>query len=125
MIPATRRSRGKCNSVTSHESPLSAEPLHGLGVGIVLLTTDAELQAGDDLGETTSGIVGAAGEYAVIYLDSDPEEIGGWPSDFQPGYNVGRGVDLPGTFDGFEPVRPSSIEIIVDDPENIDFVNWT
>ena len=28
MIPATRRSRGKCNSVTSHESPLSAEPLH-------------------------------------------------------------------------------------------------
>ena len=105
--------------------PAAALNSSGLGVGIVLLTTDAELQAGDDLGETTSGIVGAAGEYAVIYLDSDPEEIGGWPSDFRPGYSVGRDVDLPGTFDGFEPVRPSSIEIIVDDPENIDFVNWT
>ena len=106
--------------------PARALNSNGLGVGIVFLTTDTGLRAGDDASRLDpAAIVGAAGQFAVIYLDRGPAEVGSWAAKFQPGYNVGRGIEIPGDFDGFEPVSPSSIEIIVDDLENIDFVNWT
>jgi hypothetical protein len=38
---------------------------------------------------------------------------------------VGTGVERVGDFDAFEPVAPTSMELIVDDLDNIDFVNWT
>lgn len=109
--------------------PARALNSYGLGVGIVLLTTNTSLKEGSDVqGVAESEIVGAAGEYAVIYLDRDPTELGaniGWVSRFKQGYNVGKGIDLPGTFDGFEPVRSSSVQIIIDALRNIKFVNWT
>jgi hypothetical protein len=106
--------------------PARALNSNGLGVGIVFLTTDTGLRAGDDVSRLNpAAIVGAAGQFAVIYLDRAPAEVGSWAAKFQPGYNVGRGIDLPGSFDGFEPVSPFSVEIIIDDLENIDFVNWT
>jgi hypothetical protein len=64
----------------------------------------------------------------VIYLDRNPAEFGtnmGWVSRFKRGYNVGKGIDLPGTFDGFEPTSPSAVEILIDALRNINFVNWT
>lgn len=109
--------------------PAKALNSYGLGVGIVLLTTNTSIKEGSDIqGVAESEIVGAAGEYAVIYVERDPAELGaniGWVSRFKRGYNVGRGVDLPRTFDGFEPVSPSSVEIMIDALRNIEFVNWT
>ena len=70
-------------------------------------------------------VVGAAGNYAVIYTAVNPATVGEWVTPFPRGYAVGRGVDLSGTFDGFEPVASNSIEIIIDDLDNIEFVNWT
>ena len=38
----------------------------------------------------------------------------------------GKGIEIPDdTFDGFELVDPGSVEIIIDDLENLDLVNWT
>jgi hypothetical protein len=48
-----------------------------------------------------------------------------WYNEFNPGYSAGRGLDDPDSvFDQFEPVDPTIIEIIIDDMENIQFVNW-
>ncbi len=107
--------------------PAKALNANGLGVGIVFLTTNPSLKAGMEVGES-SGIIGAAGQHAVIYLAHDPATVGGgigWAKSFQQGYNAGRGIDLPGAFDGFEPTSRSSIEIIVDALGNIKLVNWT
>ena len=120
------------NSFTiDFDGPPPAEALNsfGLGVGIIFLTTSTSLKEGSDVQRLAeSEIIGAAGQHAVIYLKREPTELGvnaGWAGRFKRGYNVGRGIDLPGTFDGFEPVSPSSVEVIVDAIRNIGFVNWT
>ncbi|MFN2563546.1 MAG: hypothetical protein ABR499_00875 [Gemmatimonadaceae bacterium] len=99
-----------------------------LGVGLVILTTDPNLREGrvPDGYNYGSTVIGVTGQHAVIYLNEDPPRFGSdWPSNFRRGYNVGRGVDLPGTFDGFAPTGLSAMELIVDDLANIETVNWT
>jgi hypothetical protein len=120
------------NSFTlSFDGPPPARALnsYGLGVGIIFLTTNTSLKEGSDpQGIPELEIVGAAGQHSVIYLDRNPAEFGtnmGWVSRFKRGYNVGKGIDLPGTFDGFEPTSPSAVEILIDALRNINFVNWT
>ena len=40
-------------------------------------------------------------------------------------FEVGKGIEIPdNNFDGFEPVEPSTVEIIVSDLGDIEFVNW-
>ena len=71
-------------------------------------------------------ILGGATRHCVIF--STGENVNGiqWVEEFEPGYSVGKGVEIPDYhFEGFEPVDPSSVEIVVDDLENLVFVNWT
>jgi hypothetical protein len=108
--------------------PRAASYDGALGVGLVVLTTDPNLHEGrvPDGYDYASTVIGATGQHAVIYLGVAPSEFGSdWAAAFRPGYNVGRGVDLPGTFDGFAPAELTSMELIVDDLRNIEFVNWT
>jgi hypothetical protein len=100
----------------------------GLGVGFVVLTTDADLSEGrvPDAYDYASNVIGVTGQHAVIFLNAAPRLFASdWPSNFRRGYNVGRGIDLPGTFDGFAPADPTSMELIVDDLADIEVVNWT
>ena len=111
--------------------PAAALNAYGVGVGIPIVippgvtlpngrvTDDAALEA---------AALGAAGNYAVIYTaGARPAGFTGipWIDAFPLGYGVGRGIDLSGSFDGFEPVGSTTIEMIIDDIDNIDFVNWT
>lgn len=72
---------------------------------------------------------GGVGQYAVIFT-TDGVESGdladlGWLQQFPRGYGVGKGIEIPdNNFDDFEPVEPSTVEIIVGDLGDIEFVNW-
>jgi hypothetical protein len=100
-----------------------------LGVGVIILTTDASIGEGDDIdGVAEADIVGAAGLYGVIYIAGTPDEASGfrgWAADFPAGFGVGVGQAVPGDFDRFVPVDASDVVLIVDDFANLEFVNWT
>lgn len=100
-----------------------------LGVGFVVLTTNQDAGLGDDLADIpTSEILGVTGWHGVIYLNRDPNDLPrhvSWASEFNAGYNVGQGVEAESSFDWFEPVAPGTMELIVDDLQNIEIVNWT
>ena len=79
--------------------------------------------------EYTEHILGGAPSYCVIYTADDEDWTAWgipWADDFQPGYSIGRGIEIPdSSHEGFEPVDPSSVEIVIDDLENLVFVNWS
>jgi hypothetical protein len=120
---------GSTFQVTFHDPPPAAALNAGeLGVGIVVLTTSAALQPGvhlEDASVDPSELLGATGRYAIIYKASEPVAQVDWGSAFPLGFGVGVGVERPGDFDAFAPVAPNTLELIVDDLVNIDFVNWT
>ena len=113
------------------DAPPPAEALNqppGVGVGLVLVTTDPSLTDGRLPGNwDTSKIIGASGQHSVIYLAGSPAQLpAGWLRSFHRGYNVGEGMTIPNSsFDGFAPVAADALKVIVDDLANIDFVNWT
>ncbi len=108
--------------------PAAALNAGALGVGIVVVTTNATVSTGDDLEDIPEAeIIGAAGWYGVIYVD-DPaaaEQVRAWSADFDSGYGVGVGEEVPGSFDKFVPASASGVLLIIDDLSNITFVNWT
>jgi hypothetical protein len=109
------------------DQPPPAQALNSgvLGVGILLVTTSQSIANGDDVSSLSEEeLIGAAGQYAIISV-TNPDGVEGWAAQFEAGYSVGRGVEVPGDFDEFEPVSSSSVVLIVDDLENIDFVNWS
>jgi hypothetical protein len=116
-------------TITFDEDVPSAALLgDALGVGLVILTTDPNLGEGrvPDGYDYAANVIGATGQHAVIYLNDQPSRFAPeWPSDFRRGYNVGVGVDLPGTFDGFAPADLGSMRLIVDDLADIETVNWS
>lgn len=120
--------------VFAENPPSDALLADALGVGFILLTTDSDIEEGivseDDEDDLFQNALGAAGQHGVVFttdkLDSLSLEEVGWLQQFPRGYSVGRGVKIPNSsFDGFEPVDPSSVEIIVDDMDDIELVNWT
>lgn len=111
------------------DGPPPAEALNAgvLGVGLVVATTDQSLQNGDVLTDPPTGFVGITAQHAVIFVSSRQHamQLLDWAAAFGDGYSVGVGVEVPGTFDKFEPASPSSALLIVDDLANIEVVNWT
>lgn len=111
------------------DGPPPAEALNAgvLGVGLVVATTDQSLRNGDFLTDPPTGFVGITAQHAVIFVSSrqDAMQLLDWAAAFGDGYSVGAGVEVPGTFDKFAPVSPSSAVLIVDDFANIELVNWT
>lgn len=98
------------------------------GLGLVILTSNQKLGGRID-GDAFApdGFIGISANHAVIFLDGNFESLedSGWFKAFNQGYNVGRGLDLPEpeVFDIFQPVSPESMQIIIDDPRNIKFLN--
>lgn len=112
------------------EEPPPREALNEgkLGVGVIIVTTDESIRTGDDLSDLADDdVIGAAGDYGIIYLrpGSDAQSLFPWVKRFDEGYGVGRGVRVRGGFDEFTPVGAHTVELIVDDIDNIAFVNWT
>lgn len=108
--------------------PAQALNLGALGVGIIVVTTNQSLQTGDDLSTASEAdFIGAAGQYGVIFTTTPAEaaQYRDWAADFEAGYGVGVGVQVPGDFDRFDPAASSSVVLIIDDLQNIEFVNWT
>jgi hypothetical protein len=98
-----------------------------LGIGFVVLTANQKWDSKIDADDfPTADILGISANHAVIYVDGSFQNVpdAGWVNNFKPGFNVGRGVDLPEGFDQFEPVSPNEIQIIIDDFKNIKFLNW-
>jgi hypothetical protein len=99
-----------------------------VGVGIIILTTDASIAEGDDIDDLDPAtFVGAAARYGVIYISGAPADVAalwGWAADFSTGFNVGVGQEVRGDFDRFVPVDESDVVVIIDDLANIEFVNW-
>lgn len=99
-----------------------------LGVGWVVATTDQSLKQGDVITGPLTGFIGITAQHAVIFVASHPDtmQLPVWVPEFGAGYGMGVGVKVPGVvFDRFQPTRPSSAVLIVDDPANIEGVNWT
>lgn len=122
------RSNGTFEVTFEGPPPVAALNAGVLGVGIIVATTDQEVGTGDDLADVLeSEIVGAAGAYGVIYVaDTDGAAASrSWAEEFGAGYGVGMGQEVPGSFDAFIPVGASGAVLVIDDLENIDFVNWT
>lgn len=110
--------------------PTEALNFGALGVGVIFATTNQEIETGGtytDLPIPEEEIVGVAGQHAVIYVGEDlpTEAASDWPGSFPEGYSVGVGVEREGEFDAFEPTDPSSVELVFDDLESIDIVNWS
>jgi len=110
-------------------APPPAQALNGgqLGVGIVLLTSGTGLHSGMRLEDAPANTVllGATGNYAVIYKAGDPVTQVDWADQFPLGFSAGVGVRRQMDFDAFAPTDPNGLELLVDDIDNIDFVNWT
>lgn len=101
-----------------------------LGVGLVLLMPTSFSQPDgryEDEDVFTDSLIGAAGQYAIIYKANAQVSAPGWATLFPVGYSCGKGVPAPAgsSYDTFEPVSCDSINVTVDDAGNIEFVNWT
>jgi hypothetical protein len=106
--------------------PAQALNLGTLGVGLIVATTNQTLGNGGTIDDAAlAEVVGAAGRYGIIYIGSDGVQNPQWATQFDTGYGVGVGVDVVGDFDQFAPASQSSVVLIIDALENIDFVNWT
>ncbi len=99
------------------------------GMGFVILTANQKWNgwiSGEDF--QAQEILGISANHAVIYIDGNFDTLPdvGWFADFQQGYNVGQGVDVPEpeVFDKFKPVSPDSIQVIIDDFKNIKLLNF-
>ena len=114
--------------VTLRQVPPAAALNAGqLGVGVVFLTTNTEVQDGDHLEDVVldpAELIGATARFAVIYKATNIVDQVDWEDAFPLGFSAGVGVDRVG-FDAFAPTAPTSMELIVDDLGNIDFVQWS
>ena len=114
------------------EEPPSEALLGNLfGVGLLAVVDDSNLEEGLLPDDAFDEILGAAPRHYVLFFNRENEnaeealEEVPWLKEFGNGYSVGKGIEIPDDFDGFEPVDPGSVEILIDDLKNLDFVNWT
>jgi hypothetical protein len=111
------------------EDALNAVGSYRLGVGTIVVVAPGTTipQGRVELGAfPVSAVLGAAARYGVIYTGGNAASApAGWWRTFPVGYAVGRGIAREEAFDEFERVDATAVEIIVDDPNNLEFVNWT
>lgn len=110
------------------QPPAQALNAGAFGVGILVVTTNPSLTTGSDLDSAPlSDFIGAAGDYAVIYIADQAAAAAAldWTADFDGGYGVGVGQEVTGSFDVFVPTSADGVILTIDDIDNIEFVNWS
>ncbi len=99
------------------------------GMGFVILTANQKWDTGTSFDELPEDILGISANHLVIYMDGNFDALpnADWFAGFNQGYNVGQVVDVPdpAVFDKVVPAAPNSIQIIIDDLENIKFLNFS
>ena len=114
-----------------HAPPPDSASYGGIfGVGALVVVADASLEEGlvPEAFLDNKAILGASPRHYVVFHSGDPEVLRNvpWVEPFPSGLSVGRGIQIPDSFfEGFEPVDPGSVLIILDDLNNLDFVNWS
>jgi hypothetical protein len=98
-----------------------------LGVGLIILTTDASLVQGrlpDNA--TLTGVLGLTEDHSVIFQKGDGSNSPtDWPNRFTQGYSVGEVERSQTTFDSFKRVALNALRLVVDDLANLHPPNWT
>jgi hypothetical protein len=126
---AINRATGTFRIRFDQPPPLEALNAGALGVAFIIATTDQSLKDGDVITSAPmTKLIGVTAQHAVIFVRSRQEavQLPSWVATFDTGYAVGVGVKVPGeTFDKFQLASRSSALLIVDDPANIEVVNWT
>lgn len=127
-----RASSGATSYVLSlgMDPPAEAVNSYGVAVGFVALAEQAAMLPSGRIGSAELAQVrGLSARHAVIWKGaSAPSGILSWADGFAPGYSCGRCVDVPGTFDRYEPVECSGITVEIPpsgDIEDLDICNWT
>jgi hypothetical protein len=110
------------------EPPAAALNVNQLGVGLVVLTTDQELQEGQlPANYPTTNVIGISEDHSIIFTRNlDPEllqEIE-WAGRFN-GYGLGEVERNNAGFDSFRSVARDALRLIVDDIANLNPPNWT
>jgi hypothetical protein len=127
-----RASSGATSYVLSlgMDPPPEAVNSYGGAVGFVALAEQAAMLPSGRIGDAALAQVrGLSARHAVVWKGaSAPSGILPWADGFAAGYSCGRCVDVPGTFDRFEPVECSNIPVEIPasgDIEDLDICNWT
>jgi len=97
-----------------------------LGYGRVILTANQRWNGKIPVDSfSKDDIIGLAASHLVFYINGDVNSVSGteWLNLFNQGYSVGKVVEMLSGPDVFEPVAPNTIQIIIDDLENIDIAN--
>ena len=111
----------------------------GLRIGVGLIVAHevgtAPAEGLDPTDEETPTVIGAAPRYAVLYREGTADDLregveideNHWILSLPQGFSCGRGVAAPEgeTFDSFEVVDCDTVELVIGDPSQFDFVNWT
>jgi hypothetical protein len=98
-----------------------------LGYGRVILTANQRWNGKlPEASFSKDEIIGIAGSYFIFYIDGKVNSVknADWLSDFSQGYSVGREVKMSSGFDKFKLVAPNTIQLIIDDLDNIDIADW-
>jgi hypothetical protein len=113
-------------TITFDQEPPDAALNNGqVGVGLVILTSDANLQEGQMVQDFTPGLTGMAAGYSIIFTRNLPESLQSqWPGRFN-GYGLGQvEPGQAGNLDTFKSVARDALELIVDDPEKLHAPHW-
>jgi hypothetical protein len=113
--------------VVSLDGDPPAEALNRYGIGIgVLALVDAQVAIPEGKVDeaTFDAVLGLSPRHAVIWRAEGAQDLS-WSGAFPRGYSCGRCVDAPEgeTFDSFEPVECSGIEIQMGQVDGV--CNWT
>ena len=118
---------------TSYAVQLNAPPPEetllggGVAIGLIVAVTGPVPAEGEPLDENDA--IGLASNHAIIYVadrDAIPPGVLWWLPNMPDGYSVGTGIERESElFEGFEPVGPGSVELIIDDIDNLHVVNWS
>jgi hypothetical protein len=104
---------------------------YGLGVGIILLTTDQTVTEGvlpKNKLDDSSDAIGVVSDYAVVYIKGSSDSVAQlreWTRAFHAGFNAGQVVRSTTDFDSFIPIQPNLLDLIIDYFANYKGINWT
>ena len=122
----TMGSNGTFTITFTEAPPAAALNQNQLGVGLVILTTDQNLQQGQvPATYTYPGLLGISEDYSIIFTQNLSAELqADFPGRFN-GYGLGEVERSSTTFDSFKSVPRDALKLIVDDLANLNPPNWT